>query len=456
MTNQSNLISNYKLSLFILGSFLLKLLIAYKLPLFGDEAYYTIWGQHLQLSYFDHPPMVAWLTKIGLLINEFIPVLPLTIWVRLPFITVSTFSLYVYFLIYKNELSHVDKTTNYIAYLLLFLLNPLIGLGGLVATPDVGLVLFWGLSYYAVIQIIRNQKTIWYILLGLFLGLGFCAKYHIILFPLTAVLALFIEKRFYQIQFKKLIFTFIFGLLFSLPVILWNYQNDWVSFKFQFNHGFVTRKYDILFMLTYFIGQILLFNPFLLIQIIKKSKTHLSSKIALLQWLFFSYSSTKAPVEANWPITAHAQGLSSTEDIKPDYLRNALIYYLVLWTAFLILYNTPYGEKKLSRLPNSIIAEDIANQTKIYRPLFGPTYQMSSLLSVVTKEDIYKLKDLSRIDFYDHLQPQIPDYFIFYVLKYDFTAWPEWISQNAATYSISTQKAFTNYSMTLYKIEVKR
>ncbi len=29
--------------------------------LFGDEAYYWLWGQHPALSYFDHPPLHAWL-----------------------------------------------------------------------------------------------------------------------------------------------------------------------------------------------------------------------------------------------------------------------------------------------------------------------------------------------------------------------------------------------------------
>jgi len=30
----------------------------------GDEAYYWLWGQHLDLSYFDHPPLHAWLLRL--------------------------------------------------------------------------------------------------------------------------------------------------------------------------------------------------------------------------------------------------------------------------------------------------------------------------------------------------------------------------------------------------------
>src|SRR3982751_342128 len=32
--------------------------------LFGDEAYYWMWGQHLSWSYFDHPPLHAWLLAL--------------------------------------------------------------------------------------------------------------------------------------------------------------------------------------------------------------------------------------------------------------------------------------------------------------------------------------------------------------------------------------------------------
>jgi len=38
-----------------------KLYIAFAMPPIGDEAYYWLWGQRPALSYFDHPPLHAWL-----------------------------------------------------------------------------------------------------------------------------------------------------------------------------------------------------------------------------------------------------------------------------------------------------------------------------------------------------------------------------------------------------------
>ena len=42
-----------------------KLLIAARLPLFVDEAFYWQEGQHLAAAYSDLPGMTAWLVRLG-------------------------------------------------------------------------------------------------------------------------------------------------------------------------------------------------------------------------------------------------------------------------------------------------------------------------------------------------------------------------------------------------------
>jgi hypothetical protein len=41
-------------------SLILKLALAAVIPLTNDEAYYWVWAQHMQWSFYDHPPFVAW------------------------------------------------------------------------------------------------------------------------------------------------------------------------------------------------------------------------------------------------------------------------------------------------------------------------------------------------------------------------------------------------------------
>jgi hypothetical protein len=49
----------------LIGVFLaLRLYYQLNGDLLGDEAYYWMWGQHLSWSYFDHPPLHAWLMRV--------------------------------------------------------------------------------------------------------------------------------------------------------------------------------------------------------------------------------------------------------------------------------------------------------------------------------------------------------------------------------------------------------
>src|SRR5688572_8004653 len=50
----------------LLGLALVLRLVAMSVvPLIPEEAYYWMYAQHPQLSYFDHPPMVAWAIWLG-------------------------------------------------------------------------------------------------------------------------------------------------------------------------------------------------------------------------------------------------------------------------------------------------------------------------------------------------------------------------------------------------------
>src|SRR5690606_8565345 len=42
-----------------------KLVLLAVTPVFMDEAYYWLWGQHPDLSYFDHPPLNAWVLGLS-------------------------------------------------------------------------------------------------------------------------------------------------------------------------------------------------------------------------------------------------------------------------------------------------------------------------------------------------------------------------------------------------------
>jgi 4-amino-4-deoxy-L-arabinose transferase-like glycosyltransferase len=52
----------------VVGLVLLRLAAAAWTPLTFDEAYYWMWSKHLAGGYYDHPPMVAVVIRLGTMI----------------------------------------------------------------------------------------------------------------------------------------------------------------------------------------------------------------------------------------------------------------------------------------------------------------------------------------------------------------------------------------------------
>ncbi|HEY8271739.1 MAG TPA: glycosyltransferase family 39 protein, partial [Pseudobdellovibrionaceae bacterium] len=151
-------------------SLILKIGLAALLPLCSDETYYWIWSHHLQLSYFDHPPFIAWLFYLGHWLEPYGQLL------RLPIVLTGHLTFLVWFNILKTQFSW----EKYKYWYALAFFSPLVGFGSMIGTPDVPLLLFWSLSIYYFQQCLLHQKSYDYFLLGASLGLGFCSKYHIV------------------------------------------------------------------------------------------------------------------------------------------------------------------------------------------------------------------------------------------------------------------------------------
>ena len=114
---------------------------------------------------------------------------------------------------------------------------PLSVLGLLVTSPDVPSVFFWALGVMVLWALVRTQQTrLWYVL-GVVFGLGLLSKYTVVLFGPCVLLFLLLtpERRWLRTPHPYL--AVLLGLLLFTPVIYWNSQHDWISFRFQINHG---------------------------------------------------------------------------------------------------------------------------------------------------------------------------------------------------------------------------
>jgi 4-amino-4-deoxy-L-arabinose transferase-like glycosyltransferase len=408
-----------KVLLFLAISFAIKVLLAAFIPVFGDEAYYYIWSLHPQLSYFDHPGMVSWMISLG----HFVTPAGHPLSLRFSFLLLSFFTSLIWIKILRHQ---NFGTGRILIFLLLALLNPLLGPGSVLATPDVPLVFFWSLSYLCFLKLLSEKSYRWYALLGVFLGLGFCSKYHIVLFVLSGLIYLGLTKKWRELHLPGVLLTSALGALFCSPVFIWNSQNKWASFVFQINHGFGESSFEWAWPAGYLVAQTLVINPFILHSLFKSASSALDRVFSLSQLGFFFVSSFRSVVEGNWPLTSH---LHSTSNFADTANRKKTIfaigYWIVIYTVICAFFFSNYSEKVRKNLINSSQLGEIYPLVSQYQPLYGASYQVASLLSWKTQKNVPKLSELSRVDFYDSLPESVPKESAFYALKYDYSAWPE-------------------------------
>ena len=425
-------------------SLFVKLFLAAILPLSADEAYYWVWSHNMRLSYFDHPPMVAWLFYLGHFLEPFLNA------VRWPAVLMGHATILVWISLLK---SHVDLERIKIwVYLALF--SPLIGFGSLIVTPDIAIVFFWSLSLLAFQKVLTNHRLQDYVFLGAALGLGFCAKYHIVLFLPFLFFYLVAEGAWRTVRWKFVPVTIVIGLLCCFPVIAWNYLNDFASFKFQLNHGLGRSEYKFEWTWGYVAAQIGIVFPFIFWAALRAKVPKASRLFYYFGFgplIFFLGTSFKALVEANWPIIAYP-AIFALAVFHPKIKilsrwTNAVwgaLYIVVLATLFI-----PQLRNLNEKISEPFRLKEMAPLVTEYAPLYGNSYQVSSSLWYYSKVPVYKLAEISRIDFYDTLPEGRPTEVPFYVLNYEGNGLPQWISEQGW---VATEEKRIDPNFILYKV----
>lgn len=293
--------------LLVLVLALWRLYLSATLQLHPDEAYYWLWSRHPDLSYYDHPPLVAGfigLTTLGAQSE---------LWVRLSGTLVV---LLLSVLIWRLALQFWRSVPVAAGSVIAFNAYPLSGLGLMAITPDVPLFLFWFLAVYLYAQIMRTGRAgLWYAL-GLAFGLALLSKYTaVLLVPcLLLHLALSAEGRRWLRTVHPYL-ALLLALLCFAPVLYWNATHGWVSFEFQLNHGLGGRGLALAGLAEYLGGQLLLVGPvaWLLglhaaLRGLYQRERHVRLLIAttLPVVVFFGLTSLRSVAGPNWPAYAYA------------------------------------------------------------------------------------------------------------------------------------------------------
>lgn len=266
-----------------------------------DEAHYLLYAIHLDLSYFDHPPLVGWVEYLsGLLFgyNEFSA--------RFPAILIGFFtSLFLYKFILD---SFKSKELAVVALLALhgsFLFNALF----IMLMPDTLLFLLLFPLIYSVIKVEREDTLSAWLLLGVLLGLAGLAKYTAILFVVPIILYVVIKKRYDLLLNLKMIPAVGVALLLISPVLIWNIQHDWISFTYQSEHVVGEQHIHLSRLFRSFGAQFGAYNPFLVPLAFyglykafrsKNDMLFLSALFGVVLFTFFTYASLYKTALPHW------------------------------------------------------------------------------------------------------------------------------------------------------------
>jgi 4-amino-4-deoxy-L-arabinose transferase-like glycosyltransferase len=215
----------------VIAAALVHLWLAGHTLLSGDEAYYWLWSRRLQLSYYDHPAMMAWwMAASAALFGESEAAIRLPAILAVAAVTLLVFD--------GARIAFRDIRAGWWAVLLLNA-TILFAAAGILVTPDSPLLVFWSLALWAMIRLLDDGRVRWLYLLGLALGLGFTSKYTMVLIApgILAVFALFPDGRRWW-KSPHFWAAIALAVICTLPVLVWNARHDWISIKKQMSHSF--------------------------------------------------------------------------------------------------------------------------------------------------------------------------------------------------------------------------
>lgn len=260
--------------------------------LLHDEAYYWVYSHYPDWGYFDHPPMIAILIKMGYALFHS------ELGVRLFVTLMNTGAIY---LLQKLLLRENDRL-----FYAIILSMGVLQIGGILAVPDIPLTFFTALFFWQYNKFLQSGTAVQGMLLGVIMALMLYSKYHGILI----ILFTFFSNRKLFFQWQAWLAAIVGMVLFS-PHLWWQYIHDFPSVQYHLKER-NAPTYRIAFSMEYIGGQILLAGPligWLLLYAAGKFKTpDLFSKA--LKWSmagffgFFLVSTLKGRVEANWTVPA--------------------------------------------------------------------------------------------------------------------------------------------------------
>ena len=260
---------------------------------------------------------------------------------------------------------------------------------GFLAVPDTPLLFFTALFFYTYRSFIKNTNWKNTLLLAIAISLLFYTKYHgilIVLFTFLSNIKLFTR---WQTWLAGL-----FVLILYAPHLLWQWDHDWVSFRYHLFESNVSA-YKFSYTTDYLLGQILLAGPLaglilfpaaLMYKV--KTQTEKALKFTLIGiYLIFLISSFRGKVEVNWTMPAiiplivlsHQFLIDKISWIKPLKIIAFVSLLLIIAARIYLVIDIGPDNSTRGRFRNKAWATTISEKTGEAPVVFYNSYQRASL-----------------------------------------------------------------------------
>lgn len=266
------------------------------LELADDEAYYWFFSWRLDWGYFDHPPMVALLVKLGTWLFDG------ELGVRVFSTLLQPLYLYLFWtLVRPHDTTHRDAQL----YCLVCFAMPMLQLYGFLALPDAPLLFFTVLFLWAFKRFSERDSWLNTLLLAAAMALLMYSKYHgllVILFVLCSRWRIFLNPKLYLAA--------LLGILFYAPHLWWQYSHDFPSVRYHLS-GRVTSGLTLNYLGPTLLNLLVVFNPLFLFHYGRglacqiRERRHAAFSWLLLGFVgFFTLSAFRYATQPQWMLPA--------------------------------------------------------------------------------------------------------------------------------------------------------
>jgi len=274
------------------------LALAALVPPFDDELYYWCWSRDLQLSYYDHPPMVAYLIRLSteLFGNTVFAI-------RLPAVVSG--------IVVIGVIGWLSRPRSLFP---LIALSPVLTFAAILVTPDTPLLLFWALylAWLVAVHTRLGEDRVpwwWWLAGGVILGGGLLGKYTMGLAAIAGS-ASFLFAGSWRRWLAGYLLHVVTAVAVASPILIHNIPRNFVPIRYQWSHS-MSSPQPGLAPFAEFVGvQLLLFGgvPFVILawgfcrrrELADDPRLRVCACLFLIPFSFFLLKATRGRLEGNW------------------------------------------------------------------------------------------------------------------------------------------------------------